>query len=118
MKLKLILAVAAIAVMPVSAQAQKKATTADAEKVVKLISADKAKVKIYCDLAKLGDEAQQADEKKDTKKAEALAKQMDEMTKQLGPEYVALTDGMQNMNEKEAEAIGKAMEPLDKLCGN
>ena len=42
---------------------------------------------------------------------------MDAMGKQLGPEYAALMDSMQNLNEKEADAIGKAMEPLDKLCG-
>ena len=63
------------------------------------------------------DEAQQADEKKDTKKAEEIGKKMDAMGKQLGPEYAALMDSMQNLNEKEADAIGKAMEPLDKLCG-
>jgi len=117
MKLKLMLAAAVILALPLAAQAQKKPTKADADKVVKLISADKAKTKIYCDLAKLGDEAQQADEKKDTKKAEEIGKKMDAMGKQLGPEYAALMDSMQNLNEKEADAIGKAMEPLDKLCG-
>jgi len=117
MKLKLMLAAAVILALPLAAQAQKKPTKADADKVVKLISADKAKTKIYCDLAKLGDEAQQADEKKDTKKAEEIGQKMDAMGKQLGPEYAALMDSMQNLNEKEADAIGKAMEPLDKLCG-
>ena len=108
MKLKLMLAAAVILALPLAAQAQKKPTKADA---------DKAKTKTYCDLAKLGDEAQQADEKKDTKKAEEISKKMDAMGKQLGPEYAALMDSMQNLNEKEADAIGKAMEPLDKLCG-
>jgi hypothetical protein len=117
MKLKLMLTAAVIMALPLAAQAQKKPTKADADKVVKLISADKAKTKTYCDLAKLGDEAQQADEKKDTKKAEEIGKKMDAMGKQLGPEYAALMDSMQNLNEKEADAIGKAMEPLDKLCG-
>src|SRR6185503_8389820 len=58
-----------------------------------------------------------ADAKKDTKKAEEIGQKMDAMGKQLGPEYAALMDSMQNLNEKEADAIGKAMEPLDKLCG-
>jgi hypothetical protein len=117
MKLKLIVAFGVIAALTVSAEAQKKPTKADAEKVVKLISADKAKTKIYCDMAKLGDEAQQAEEKKDTKKAEEIAKKVDDMGKQLGPEYVALMDGMQNLDEKEAEAVGASLESLDKLCG-
>lgn len=117
MKLKLIVAFAVIAALTASAEAQKKSTKADADKVVKLISADKAKVKIYCDMAKLGDQAQEAEQKKDTKKSEELAQKMDEMGKQLGPEYVALMEGMQNLSDKEAEAIGTAMEPLDKQCG-
>ena len=75
MKLKLMLAAAVILALPLAAQAQKKPTKADADKVVKLISADKAKTKTYCDLAKLGDEAQQADEKKDTKKAEEIGQE-------------------------------------------
>ena len=32
---------------------------------------------------------------------------MDAMGKQLGPEYAAFMDSMQNLNEKEADAIGK-----------
>lgn len=120
MKLKLILAIAIIAVLPLSVQAQpkpKKMTKADAEKVVKMISGDKTKVKIYCDMAKLGDDMQQAQEKKDTKKADEVSKKMDDMGKQLGPEYVALMESMQSLNEKEAEAMGAAFEPLDKQCG-
>lgn len=117
MKLKLIIAFGVIAALSVPAEAQKKPTKADAQQVVKVISADKAKSKIYCDLAKLGEEAQQAEEKKDSKKADELAKKMDDMSKQLGPEYVALMDGMQNLDEKDAEAIGASLESLDKLCG-
>lgn len=117
MKLKLILAVAVIAVLPLSAQAQgKKPTKADVEKVVKAISADKGKVKTYCDIAKLGEEAAQADQKKDTKKAEEASKKMDAMGKQLGPEYVALMDSMQSLSEKEADAMAASFEPLDKQC--
>jgi len=117
MKLKLFVAIAVVAALTASAEAQKKPTKADVDKVVKLISADKAKVKIYCDMAKLGDQAQEAEQKKDTKKSDEIAQKMDEMSKQLGPEYVAVMDGMQNLNDKEADAISAAWEPLDKLCG-
>lgn len=119
MNLKLIVAFGVIAALAVGAQAQpnKKPTKADADKVVKLISADKAKTKVYCDMAKLGDEVQAAEQKKDTKKAEEIGKKMDDMGKQLGPEYVSLMDAMQNLDEKEAETIGASLESLDKLCG-
>jgi starvation-inducible outer membrane lipoprotein len=121
MKLKLFVAIAAIAALTVGAQAQpkpKKVTKADAQKVVALISADKAKTQIYCDMAKLGEQIEQADQKKDTKKVEALSKQMDEMSAKLGPEYAALMDGMQEMdaNSKVVKDIGATLEGLDALC--
>jgi hypothetical protein len=122
MKLKLIAAVFAIAVLPLAAQAQNaaKVTKADAERIVKMISADKNKVKIYCDLAKLGDEIDAADQKKDTKKVEELSDKMDNMSKQLGPDYVKFAEGLQALNQdsKEAQDIGSVLEGLDKLCGN
>ncbi|MGH6665024.1 MAG: hypothetical protein ACREB2_08990 [Pseudolabrys sp.] len=122
MQLKSIIAVLAIAAMPVCAQAQSmapKPTKASAQKVVATISADKAKVKIYCDMGKLGDQIEAADKKKDTKTADALAKQMDEMSKQLGPEYAALMDELQDMdpNSKEGQDIGSSLDALDKMCG-
>ena len=41
---------------------------AAAQKVVKTISADKAKTQTYCDIGKLGDQIQEADKKGDMKK--------------------------------------------------
>jgi ABC-type transporter Mla subunit MlaD len=108
--------------VPLCALAQPKAaskvTNADAQKVVKMISADKAKTQIYCDMAKLGEQIEQADQKKDTKKVEALSKQMDDMSAKLGPEYAALMDGMQDMdaNSKVGKDIGATLEALDALC--
>jgi starvation-inducible outer membrane lipoprotein len=122
MNLKTILAAVVIAVVPLCALAQPKAaskvTNADAQKVVKMISADKAKTQIYCDMAKLGEQIEQADQKKDTKKVEALSKQMDDMSAKLGPEYAALMDGMQDMdaNSKVGKDIGATLEGLDALC--
>jgi hypothetical protein len=122
MNLKSIVAALVIAAVPLCALAQpkaaSKATKADAVKVVKMISADKAKTKIYCDMSKLGEQIEQADQKKDTKKVEALSKQMDDMSAKLGPEYVALMEGLQDMdaNSKAGKDIGETLEGLDKLC--
>ena len=122
MNLKLIVAIVAIAAVPVGAQAQKpagaKVTKADAQKVVQLISTDKAKTQIYCEMVKLGDEVAQADQKNDNKKVDELAQKIDDMTDQLGPEYVALVEGLQDMDpdSKEAEDIGTLLDGLDKLC--
>jgi ABC-type transporter Mla subunit MlaD len=120
--LKLIVAIAAIAAVPAGAQAQKPGgatvTKADAQKVVQMISADKTKTQTYCDMAKLGDEIEQADQKKDSKKVDELAQKLDTMSKQLGPEYAALMDGLQGIdpNSKDADDIGAMLDGLDKLC--
>jgi|SRR5450759_974172 hypothetical protein len=122
MNLKLIVAILVIAAVPMFAQAQKPSaanvTKADAQKVVKMISGDKAKTQTYCDMAKLGDQIEQANEKKETKKADELSQKMDELGKKLGPEYVALMDGLQEMdpNSQDGQEIGSTLEALDNLC--
>ena len=125
MKLKLLAAIAVVVALPLCAQAQPKpaaakATKADAQRVVQSISADKAKTQKYCELAKLSEQMDEADKKKDTKKLEALEKQADVLTAALGPDYSKLMEGMQSLNaeSKEGKEIGAVMEGLDKLCGN
>jgi hypothetical protein len=124
MKLTSILAVLAIAALPAYALAQSqpkaapKPTKADAQKVIKIISADKAKTKLYCDIAALGDQIDAAAQKKDEKKMDELSQKADDMGAKIGPEYVALMDGLQEMepNSKDGEEIGAVLEELDKLC--
>ena len=123
MKLSYLAAVAVIAVFPLSSYAQKagaKVTNADAQRVVKIISADKAKHKIYCDMGPLAEQADEAEKKKDNKKLEELSKKMDEMSAKLGPEYASLMDGLDAMDpeSKEAKAIGETLGKLDDGCEN
>ena len=122
MKLKRFAVVLACAAFPLCAQAQQgapKPTNADAQKVVQSITADKAKLKTYCEMAALSEQIDAAEQKKDTKTADALAQKIDSMAEQLGPAYIALMDGLQEMDEnsKEGEAIGKTLEGLDAMCG-
>ena len=120
MQLKFIVAIVAMVAVPVCAQAQNapKPTKAAAQRVVQIISADKAKTKTYCDLASLGEQMDQAEQKKDTKKAEEISQKADDLAKQLGPEYAALMDGLQQMdpNSKDGKDIDSVLEGLDKLC--
>ena len=124
MKLKLLAAIAVIVAVPLCAQAQPKpaaaakATKADAQRVVQSISADKAKTQKYCELAKLSEQMDEAEQKKDTKTAEALEKQAEALMAQLGPDYGKLMDGMQSVKaeSKEGKEIGAVLEGLDKLC--
>ncbi|MEJ2626693.1 MAG: hypothetical protein P8Z80_19975 [Pseudolabrys sp.] len=115
----------ALAAFPLVAAAQQKEapkapkpTVAAVQKVVKMIGADKAKLKIYCDMADLSTKIDEAEKKKDTKAAEAIADTMDTMAEKLGPEYVTLMDGLQELpeNAKEGEAIAETLAELDGMC--
>ena len=118
---KLIVAILVIAAVPVCAQAQKPSavTKADVQKIIKIISDDKAKTQTYCDIAKLGHQADQAQEKIDTKKTEELYQQMDELGKQLGPEWVALMEGVNDLNPNspdKQEISSELAEGAHRLC--
>ena len=91
---------------------------AAAQKVVKTISADKGKTQTYCDIGKLGDQIQEADKKNDMKKIDELNLKMDELATKLGPDYVQLIGGLDDIDpdSKEAHDIGSALASLDKLC--
>ena len=105
---------------PKAAKGSKEETTkvAAAQKVVKTISADKAKTQTYCDIGKLGDQIQEADKKNDKKKIDELNSKMDELATKLGPDYIALIGGLDDIDpdSKEAHEIGSALASLDKLC--
>jgi hypothetical protein len=125
MKLKIVLAIAALAASTVLAQAQgappnvPKPTKADAQKVVQIISADKAKTAAYCQLAKLDDEMSALDPKKDEKKLQELSAQADALADKVGPEYVKLMEGLDQIdpNSPEGKELGTVLSALDKLCG-
>jgi hypothetical protein len=117
--MKLIVAVLVIAVAPVLAKAQSPNAAdlkANAQMVVKMISGDQAKAQTYCEIAKLGAEMDEADRAKDTRKGDELSQKINELGKQLGPEYVALMDGLEDTDPESEEEIGSMLQTLDKLC--
>jgi len=125
MNLKLVIAVFAVAAASAIAQAQQsppprgpKPTKADAQKVVQIISADKAKAQAYCQLAKLNDQMAAADQRKDQKALETLGKQADELSQKIGPEYAKLMDGLDQIDPESSEGkqFDALLAPLDKLC--
>jgi hypothetical protein len=91
---------------------------ADAQKVVSIISGDKAKTQTYCQINNLGEQIGEANEEQDNKKAEALSQKVIELEKKLGPEYVALVDGLKNVdpNSPEGAEISSILETLDDSC--
>jgi peptidoglycan hydrolase CwlO-like protein len=122
MNRKFIVAILLVTAVPALAQAQKpsaaKVTKADAQKVLEIIGRDKAKTQAYCDMAKLGDQMEQANEKRDSKKFDELSLKMDELAKKLGPEYAALMDGLPDIEpgSEDGKEIESALSGLDRLC--
>ena len=123
MDLKLIVAMLAIAAVPVCAQAQQSSTAklkADAQNVVKIISGDKAKTQTYCQIDELSDQVTQAAQKKDNKKVEELSRKMEELEGRLGPEYVALAKELEDVDpdSQDGQEISSAIDALDQLCAH
>jgi hypothetical protein len=123
MNLKLIIAMLAIAVLPVCAQAQQPSGAklkTEAQNVIKMISGDKAKVQTYCQIDELSDQATQAAQKKDDKKVDELSRKIEELEGTLGPEYVALVRELEEVdpNSQDGQEISSALDALDRLCAH
>ena len=109
---------------PKSSKATKAAPSAGAgavpaaQKVVKTISSDKAKIETYCDMGKLGNQIEEAERRQDLNRIDDLNKKIDQMATKLGPDYLALISKLDDIdpNSKEALEISSALETLDKFC--
>ena len=117
----LILTILIIGILPVYAQDQQPDAAklkVDAQKVVSTISGDKAKTQAYCQITNLGGEIDKTTQEKDEKKAEALTQKINDLEKQLGPEYVALFNALYkvNPNTKEFQDILSMFDNLDESC--
>src|SRR5215510_8909434 len=119
---RLMIVLLVFAAVPVCAQAQKqsaaKVTKRDAQKVVRIISGDKAKTQTYCDMVKLGEQIEQANDKKDNKSVDELSTKLGELGPKLGPEYAVLMDGLEDIvpETEEGQEIESALVALDMLC--
>jgi len=126
MKLRVVAVITALVALPVLAHAQQGGppsnapmpTKADAQKVVQIITNDKTKTQAYCDMDKIYDQMQAADQKNDSKTVETLGKQADALAAKLGPEYNKMMDGMDQVeaNSNEGKELISVLSPLDKLC--
>ncbi len=104
--------------MPLYAQGDQPNTAelkARAQKVVSIISGDKAKSQIYCQISALGDKI---DQEKDRKKAEELLQKMNDLEQQLGPEYLAFMEASKNVDpdSKDGQDIVSMFDELDESC--
>ena len=123
MNLKLSVAILLIAAVPAYAQAQNrtipKVTKSDAHKVATIIRSDKAKTQTYCEINKVSDQMNQAYGKNDKKTVDELSQKIERLEKILGPEYIALMDGLQTLGPENKKRIAEIMvqfAALDSLC--
>ncbi|MFY9835437.1 MAG: hypothetical protein WAK55_03025 [Xanthobacteraceae bacterium] len=121
--MNIVLTVAILAISTSSLYAQDQPNVAklkaDAERLVKTTSGDKQKTQTYCEFADLSDQIGQANEERDTEKANELSKKAEELEKKLGPEFVALADELSKLdpNSQDSREIGSILDKLDELCG-
>jgi peptidoglycan hydrolase CwlO-like protein len=82
MNRRFIVAVLLVVAVPVCVQAQNpKVSMGDAQKVVTIISGDKAKTQAYCDIRKLSEQIEDASAKKDGKAVEELSLKIETLEK-------------------------------------
>ena len=111
MRLKLFVAATVFVAAPMVALAQKgdpaeqasKPTLDDVQKVVQAIANDKNKLQAYCDLGKLQEQMEKAEEKNDTKAIDALIVKADTLEQQVGPEYERIIEGLDRVDPKSVE---------------
>jgi hypothetical protein len=77
----LILGILIISTARLFAQAQQPNDAELAQKVVSIISGDKAKTQTYCQILDLSDELDRADQQKDREKAVELSRKINELQK-------------------------------------
>ena len=94
----LIVATLLISTAPLYAQPQQQNVAklkADARNLVGIIGSDKTKTRTYCEILDL---TAQLGREKESKKAKALSQKIDQLQKQLGPEFLAVTSGLQHLD--------------------
>jgi len=127
MALKFLVAAALFVAIPVVAFAQSdkpnaqssKPTIEEAQKLVEIITGDKEKLKAYCEIAKLHQQLDDAEDKGDAKEFEALVAKLDSLEQQMGADYIRVTDGLGDVdpNSAEGQKFSAVFEPLRKQCG-
>jgi hypothetical protein len=130
MNLKLVIAAVALLATPALAQpapknapppqqkAAPKPTEAQVRRVVQVVSADKAKLDVYCKVVKLQQQMGTLDEKKDMKKLQDLGNQADAEAQKLGPEFGQVMEGLEQIDENSAEGkkFAAILGTLDAKC--
>ena len=90
----------------------------DARNLVGTIGSDKTKTQTYCQILNLTAQFERANQEKDSKKAKALSQKVDQVQKELGPEFVALVKRLNrvDLNSPDGQEILLIIRSLDQSC--
>ena len=121
MSVKLLVAILFSSAIASTAYAQSAVTNEDAQRVIQAVSADKEKIKAYCDMIKLG---RQMDAGRKTQDEQADEQErMNELTQKVGSEFQAMVDEYKAMDLTSAQGqetgatVQMTINTLNKLCG-
>ena len=117
----LIVGISIISTVPLYAQRQQQNVAklkADAQKVVSIISGDKAKTQTYCEARDIAKQIVRAGQQTDNEKLQDLADKLTEQQTNLGSEYLALMESLRNANltSKDGQEIESLFDTLDESC--
>jgi hypothetical protein len=112
-----IVTILVISPTPLYAEGQQQSVAklkADARNLVGVIGSDKTKTQTFCQIDDLSEPLDRAVQKKDSKKAKALAEKIAELNKKLGPEFVALVDIVKHvdLNSPDGQEIASIIASL------
>ena len=95
-----------------------KPSIAQVRKLVQMISTNKAKLKIYCDLNQLDEQLEEAEHQKDREMLEALNAKADNLERQITPEYTKVMDSLEiiDPNSAEGKQFAALIGTLTKQC--
>ena len=76
------------------------------------------KTQAYCDLTKLYNQIEAAEQKEDNDTIQTLTKQADGLVANLGPEYLKVIEGLDqvDLTSSEGKEFMSILSGLDKLC--
>jgi hypothetical protein len=117
----LIVAILLISTPPLYAQRQQQNVAklkADARSVVGTIGADKDKTQAYCQTLDLARQLERADQEKDRKKTGVLSQKINQLQKQIGPEFLTLANILKNvdLNSPDGREIALIIQSLNQSC--
>jgi hypothetical protein len=123
---KILVAVGLAITVPGIAFAQKQSPTntvpkpsiAQVRTLVQMISSNKAKLKIYCDLNQLDEQLEEAERQKDRETLEALNAKADNLERQISPDYTKVMDSLEiiDPNSAEGKQFAALIGTLTKQC--